>query len=313
MSKLRIGVIGAGKIAREHIKVIKKIKDFSIVGITSRTTKKAKKIADEFGIQKVFDNIDQLMTIPNLNGIMILVSADNIFKVTKKLIPFRVPIFLEKPPGLSATETKVLLNLSKKYKTKNMVGLNRRFYSVFHKGLDIIKKKGKLLGVFIEGHERFWLLKKQKQRSILNKWLFANSIHTIDLLPFFGGKIKYVSKFKNSFKERKGDQFSCITKFENGAIGTYISNWYSPGGWSIKLFGEKVTVEFNPLEKASWIDSKFRRTKIVADSVDKKYKPGFYKQMIFFKKLLKEKKLIWPAQSLKEVFNSVSLVRKLSI
>ena len=45
---------------------------------------------------------------------------------------------------------------------KNMIGLNRRFYSVFDQGMKIIRKHGKLLGILIEGHERFWLLKKRK-------------------------------------------------------------------------------------------------------------------------------------------------------
>lgn len=311
MSKLNIGIIGAGKAAREHIKVIKKIKNFSIIGITSRTENKAQKVADDFGIKKVFKNIDQLMQLPNLNGILVLVSANNIFKVTKKIIPYKVPIFLEKPPGLSEAETKILVKLAKKYKTKNMVGLNRRFYSVFHKGLNIIKKRGKLLGILIEGHERFWLLKKRKNK-ILNKWLFANSIHTVDLLSFFGGRIQNISKVKNSFKKKGGDQFSCIVKFKNRAIGTYISNWYSPAAWSVKLFGEKITVEFNPLEKASCIDSKFKRRKILPDPNDKKYKPGFYKQMIFFKKLLETGKLIWPGQSLSQVMQSVGLIHKIN-
>ena len=45
MYKLRIGIIGAGNIAEEHLKVLKSIDDFSIFGIVSRTQKKAKKLA----------------------------------------------------------------------------------------------------------------------------------------------------------------------------------------------------------------------------------------------------------------------------
>ena len=36
--------------------------------------------------------------------------------------------------------------------------------------------------------------------------------------------------------------------FKDGKIGTYQSNWYSPGGWLVKLYGEGVTVIFDPLE-----------------------------------------------------------------
>jgi predicted dehydrogenase len=312
MRRLNIGIIGAGYIAKEHLKVLKSINDFVISGIVSRTKKKSKKLAREFGIKKVFNSIEEMMKSGQLDGVLILVSADSSFKVTKKIIPYKVPFFLEKPPGLSLYETEKLYYLTRKHITKNMIGLNRRFYSVFSQGMQIIKKHGKLLGILVEGHERFWLLKKKFKNLILKKWIFVNSLHTIDLLLFFGGKVKSISKFKKSYKEKKGDQFCSIIEFKNGALGTYVSNWHSPGGWSVKLFGERVTVEFNPLEVALWIDSKFKRRKIVPSKHDQKFKPGFYKQMLAFKKLVINGQLEWPAQSLKEVIDSVRLVKKIS-
>ncbi len=48
MYKLKIGIIGAGNIAEEHLKVLKSIDDFSIFGIVSRTQKKAKKLGKKF-------------------------------------------------------------------------------------------------------------------------------------------------------------------------------------------------------------------------------------------------------------------------
>ena len=48
MYKLRIGIIGAGRIAEQHLKVLKNINDFSVFGIVSRTQKKAKKLGKKF-------------------------------------------------------------------------------------------------------------------------------------------------------------------------------------------------------------------------------------------------------------------------
>ena len=55
------------------------------------------------------------MRSKNLDGVLILVSADNIFKVTKKAISYKIPIFLEKPLGLSQKETKIFLDLKEVY------------------------------------------------------------------------------------------------------------------------------------------------------------------------------------------------------
>ena len=55
-----------------------------------------------------------------------------------------------------------------------------------------------------------------------------------------------------------------------------------------------------------------REKKINPNKYDQKYKPGFYKQMLAFKKLIRNGQLEWPAQSLKEVIDSTELVKKIS-
>ena len=87
---------------------------------------------------------------------MILVSANQLYEVTRKIIPRQIPLFIEKPPGIVPGQTKSLAEMSNKYGTKNMVGFNRRYYSIFHKGIELINQNGGLLGVTVEGHERFW-------------------------------------------------------------------------------------------------------------------------------------------------------------
>ena len=105
---IRIGIIGAGYIARYHLQTIKHVKNLSVVGITSRTIKKASKLANEFNIKKVYVSPIDLMNSAGLDGVLVLVNAENIFDVTKKIIPFKIPIFLEKPPGISLSETMIL-------------------------------------------------------------------------------------------------------------------------------------------------------------------------------------------------------------
>ncbi len=129
MSNIRIGIIGAGNIAFEHLKVIQDLNDVSVVGITSRTLTKAQNLAEKFEIDTVYDSVDDLLEGCTLDGIMVLVSANEIYNVTSMLLPIRIPVFLEKPPGLTPDETKRLVVLAEKYNTKNIgekVALNRK-------------------------------------------------------------------------------------------------------------------------------------------------------------------------------------------
>ena len=282
-------------------------------GITSRTISKAEELANGFAIEKVYEDIDSLIEKCVPDALMILVSANQIYSVTKKSIPFNLPLFIEKPPGLLPDQTKILVELADKHGTKNMVGYNRRYYSIFHKGIELINQNGGLLGLAIEGHERFWKITDSKiPNEIRINWIYANSTHTIDLLRFFGGKIKSISSLSKSLKEKNGDQFVVSMEFESGTLGTYTSHWYSPGGWTAVLFSEGVTVKFEPLEKGVWIDTNLREYEIHPDEVDVKYKPGFYRQMEAFRKLVSNGKVEWPGQDLEEVYRTMRLAQQIA-
>ena len=52
MYKLKIGIIGAGRIAEQHLKVLKNINDFSVFGIVSRTQKRLKNLVRNLVLKK---------------------------------------------------------------------------------------------------------------------------------------------------------------------------------------------------------------------------------------------------------------------
>ena len=312
MSKIKLGIIGAGFISEKHLEVLSSFDNISIEAISSRTQSKAKKLAKKFNIKFIYKNYLDFFSKLNLDGILILVSAENIYKITKVLLKYKKPLFIEKPIGLNISETEKLINLNKKYKTPTMVGLNRRFYSVFHKGIKKINEKGKLLGMHIEGHEHFWKIKNNLSGKIRNNWIYINSIHTIDLLNFFGGKIIKSYNIVNQYNEKKGDNFISIIKFKSGTLGSYNSFWYSPGGWTVTLFGEGITIKFSPLENGTIITNKFIAKKIIPSKEDVNFKPGFYKQMQYFLKLIKNKKNTWPAISIENVYESVKTAKMIS-
>ena len=199
MYKIKLGIVGAGNIARKHLDVIKNINHLSVLGIASRTRKKAEILADKYNIDLVYDNPDELISNIKPDALLILVSADQLFSITEGMIKYKIPFFMEKPPGLVPDDTKTLCDLTNEYNVLNMVGYNRRYYSIFHKGLNLIKTNGRLLGLAVEGHERFWKISDKINKTIRQNWIYANSTHTIDLLRFFGGEIVNIYSINNIY------------------------------------------------------------------------------------------------------------------
>lgn len=312
MKKVRVGLIGAGSIAKKHLDVIRGMDDIEAVGITSRTREKAEHLASEYGIFVCADNPDSLIKEAQPDALMVLVSADQIYEVTSKVIPYGLPLFVEKPPGLIPSDTKKLAILAKEYSVPNMVGFNRRFYSIFDKGLKIIREHGPLLGVEIQGHERMWLRAARLSERDRYHWIFSNSTHTIDLLRFFGGEPESISALAHRYIEPRGDQFSVLMELESGAIGRYSAHWYSPGGWSVVLYGYGATVEYRPLETGRWTDKNFIIHDIEPDEVDCLYKPGFFRQTQAFIKLVRDRVGQWPMLDLEGAYKTMALAEQIS-
>lgn len=291
MKGIKIGVIGAGWMAEQHLLVLSETSGAKVVGITSRTLSRAQALAQKFNISCCAAGIDEMISEAQPDALLLLVSEESMLDVCAQLLKDHcLPLFIEKPAGLVPEETKALADLACANRVSTMVGYNRRYYSIFHKGIEIIRQHGRLRGVVVEGHERMWRMRKVKKFTdkMLQNWIYVNGTHTIDLLRFFGGEPRNISAIVHSRIEKKGDQIAAIMEFDSGAIGNYSAYWYSPGEWRVVLFGDGVTVEFKPLESGRWIDEDFKVTEIIADEVDVKFKPGLYRQMEAFVRLARD-------------------------
>ena len=69
MSELKLGIIGAGYIARKHLEVIRDINGLDTVAITSRTINKAEKLADEFND---YENIGEIRAVGLMGALEIV-------------------------------------------------------------------------------------------------------------------------------------------------------------------------------------------------------------------------------------------------
>ena len=310
MFKINIGIVGTSRIAEDHVKALLAIKEFNLYGITSRTNLKSPYFKKKYNFNTIYKSYIEMAKDPNIQAMVIVVSSDQSFKVIKDLIVYKKPFFTEKPAGINYEQSKKLYELYLKNKTPNIVGFNRRYYSVFEKGLRIINKKGGIKAINIEGHERFWKIKNNKKTNILNNWIYVNNIHVIDLIRFFGGDVKKFINTSKNFFEKFNDYHSVTIDYESNIIGNYTSYWNSPGGWSVKLFGDGITVVFDPLEKGYWMGKNLKKHLILPNKKDINHKAGFFKQMQVFKDLINLKK-IKNISDLESSYKSMFLAKKL--
>jgi len=310
MKKINVAIIGAGKIAEEHIKAFKATKRVNIVGIYSRTFYKASMLAKKYNITFVSSNIKDLYYLSKADLLIIAVSVISTKKVCIEALKFNWKILCEKPIGCNYDEFKEIL-LSSKNINNLYVALNRVHFSSTKNILSNLKKikSKRIIHLFDQEQPNF--LNNKLPSKIKNNWLYANSIHILDFCRIYArGKIVKISKlffYKNKIKKF----FIFQILFTSGDVVLYHLAWNIPGPWSVQIFCDANYFEMKPLEKASQkslINNKLNQN-FNLDINDQIFKPGFKTQAEEMLKIILKKKSQVP--NIKDIVFTKQLIRKI--
>lgn len=287
-----VGFIGSGKTAEKHAEVIKTFKNYKLFSVFSKNLNNAEKFANKFKIENHYNNLNSFLYQKKYDLIIICLPPDQLLKILYFLKDLDTNIFTEKPLGLNLLEAKKILNLYKTRKHKKMkffVGYNRRFLESVMQLKKLAYKNTSKLFIDIQDQQDLGIAASLgHNKEILDNWMYANSIHTIDFLNFLskGKPIKIVSK--RVFLKGSHIVTSNIL-FSNGDLARYICYWGRPASWSVVLSSDNKLFKLNPLEKLSITENK--KIKIYeAVNFDKKFKPGFYYQFVEIDKAMRIKK-----------------------
>jgi len=113
MKKARIAVIGAGWWATTaHIPALKFHPDAELVAIQSRERANAERIARDFGVKHAFVSVEELLSLPELDGVIVS-STPNVHHFQSKAALERgLHVLVEKPMTFTAAEARELVELA---------------------------------------------------------------------------------------------------------------------------------------------------------------------------------------------------------
>ncbi len=277
---IKIGFIGAGYMAEEHIKVFHKFKNVELVSIFSRTYEKAYKLKKKYNIEKIYKNLEDFCKSSNIDLLVLAVNEESLFEICKKTFKENFLHLIEKPVGINYEQSKLLNNFAKKNKSNILVSLNRRFYSST-KWLkkQIQSEKGIRIINIIDQENTITPKKNGINKVVIENWMYANSIHLIDLIYYFTrGEIKKIEK-KIHHKLSETKYISCKIIFSSGDIVNYQAFWNLTAPWSLSISTKKNYYLMQPLEKLSYKNNKSHNfTDVAISEADKKFKPGIFNQ-----------------------------------
>lgn len=283
-----IWLVGAGPMAIEYITVLNALNvPCKVIGRGAASAEECRlKTGAKVllgGLEKYISECEELPS-----AAIVSVGVEELSNVAITLIRNGVKrILVEKPGGLNDDEIRSLHDEAKKKNTEVYIAYNRRFYSSTRKAQEIINADGGVTSFNFEFTE--WshqIVNIQKAPGIKENWLLANSSHVIDLAFFLGGKPKEISCYKAGGLDwhPSGSIFAGAGIAENGALFSYQANWEAPGRWGVEVLTKKHRLILKPLEKLyiQKIGSVTVEEILLEDDLDKKFKPGLYRQVQAF-------------------------------
>lgn len=315
-SDIRLAVVGFGEIAQKHLAAFRAL-GVKVVAAANRSPEGRRKAEQDGGIERTYSDAQTMVERERPDGILLTTSVLSQFEVICKLIPHDVPLLVEKPPAITLCNWNLLRNQIEARRLPFMVALNRRYYSIYLRGLERMGGVNAVTSVAVEWSEDpDKMLAIGHPAEILPLLNFCNSIHGLDLLVFFAGipcSQEAWGRNLDPSGHRLRWQMALHSLTDRGAHASFESSWDVPGRWRVVVDVPDARMVSAPLETAV-LYARGKSPETIEPSVeDQEFKPGFYSQAEAFLELVRERRYAaWPMASLEEISASMQLADMLT-
>lgn len=255
MAKYGIGLIGAGWVAAEYVKIFRDHPLTEIIGIYNKTPGKASRLLAEHGVDaREYQSVDQLFDDERIGIIASCTHPDVRAEHCVRAAETGRHIVIEKPIGLTPADAEAIRAAVERSGVKTVTSVVLRWNPQFLTIKQLIADG--VLGDVVYGEADYWhpltdiypaypywITKEYGGSSFI-----TSGCHAVDILRYLGGEIVEVSAFSGPKKINMDWEFDpnvvASVRFANGAVGklSSILDVDTPYIFNFRLFGTEGTV-----------------------------------------------------------------------
>lgn len=210
---VKIGVLGAGHLGKIHIKLLREIPEFDLVGFFDPDDANAKYIVDTYQLKR-FNSIHQL--IDASDAVDIVTPTLSHYDCARAALKKTKHIFVEKPLANTLHEAKYMMSLVHEANVKAQVGHVERFNPAF-----LAISHLDLQPMFIESHRLATFNPRGTDVSVVLDLM----IHDIDIiLQLVKSNVKKVSASGVAVISNQPDIANARLEFDNGCVANLTAS-----------------------------------------------------------------------------------------
>ena len=258
MAKYGVGIIGAGWVAGEYVKVFRDHPLTEIVGLYDQIAGKASRLVDEHGVSaREFVTADELFDDERVSLIVSCTYPDSRVGDCVRAAQTGRHIVIEKPVGLTADDARQIRDAVAEAGVKTVTSFVLRWHPQFVAVRQLILDGD--LGELVYGEGDYWgQIDKGYpgyapfvSRAQGGSAFVAAGGHVVDILRFLGGEIVEVAAFSAPAKINRDFEYDpnvvASIRFANGAPGKLSTLFDVHTKYTIncRLFGTNGTIQNN--------------------------------------------------------------------
>ena len=213
MSRIKVGVLGVGKMGEYHVGILSENRDVALNGISDASEERGRVISERYGVPYFKDFKEMLKQV---DVAVVAVPTRLHHQIGMEVLNAGIHVLLEKPCSDNLEHARELFSLADSKNLILHIGHVERFNGAvqeLHKLVDDpILVECKRMGPFVE---------RMKDDSVV----LDTMIHDIDIiLNLIGSKVARMNVMGRSVFSKKDDVVSVQLKFENGCIANIIAS-----------------------------------------------------------------------------------------
>ena len=240
---IRMGILGAGSHSRgnhgpalrqssvEHPDAVE------LSAVCDLDQNKARQYANDFRFARVYVDVHRMFERESLDALVVVTPVSLTRKIVGDLLPYGVPLLIEKPPGRDSREARELLEIARQHDTPHMISFNRRFNPAVVKAREWLDQEASNRAPMLMVAR---ILRMARREPEFIPW---TGIHAVDTVHSFMGQPERISSQRwRSRPDTGGESCAAQVHLEDNTTALFV---FAPDAGTVEESYELIGPEYS--------------------------------------------------------------------